>query len=79
MDFGQAIASDPHHIDKGLYTRLHERFDERELVALIGFAGQMYATNLFNTVARVPLDQVLQPYLTYAPQDWGDSHKMEQE
>lgn len=79
MDFGQAIAVDPHNIDENFYEQLRKRFDDRELVTLIGFAGQMYATNLFNTVARVPLDQMLQPYLTYAPQGRDASCKTEQE
>lgn len=74
MEFGQAIACDPHHIAPELYAAMRKRFSNRELVTLIGFAGQMYATNLFNTVAKVPLDDVLAPYLEYAPRAEDGSH-----
>ena len=30
-----------------------------QIVTIIAFAGIMYATNLFNTVAKVDLDEVL--------------------
>ena len=49
VDFGGAICKDPHNIPD-------------EIVLLIAFAGIMYATNLFNTVAKVPLDEVLYKY-----------------
>jgi alkylhydroperoxidase family enzyme len=38
------------------------KFTEEQIVLLIAFAGIMYATNLFNTIAKVPLDEVLYPY-----------------
>ncbi len=60
--FGAAITSDPHHIPKEIYIALAEKFSVEEIVLLISFAGIMYATNLFNTVARVPLDEVLINY-----------------
>jgi hypothetical protein len=61
-DFGAAITTNPHGVPDGIYARLRERFSEEELVLIIGFAGIMVATNLFNTVARVPLDEVLYGY-----------------
>ena len=62
MDFGSAICVDPHNIPDELYDRLKEQFTEEQIVLLIAFAGIMYATNLFNTVAKVPLDEVLYKY-----------------
>ena len=59
MDFGAAICQDPHNIPGEIYKGLELRFTERQLVQLIAFAGIMYATNLFNTVAKVDLDEVL--------------------
>jgi alkylhydroperoxidase family enzyme len=64
LDFGQAISTHPNDIDEDIYTRLKERFDTEQLVLLIGFAGQMVATNYFNMVAKVDLDDVLLPYAT---------------
>lgn len=62
MDFGSAICVDPHNIPDELYDRLKEQFTEEQIVLLIAFAGIMYATNLFNTVAKVPLDEILYKY-----------------
>lgn len=63
LDFGVQITNDPHNIDKDIYTKLKERYTDQQLVQLIAFAGIMYATNLFNTVAKVPLDDVLYSYM----------------
>lgn len=62
MDFGQAICVNPHKIPDELYEKLEKSFNTEQLVLLISFAGIMYATNLFNTVAKVPLDEVLYKY-----------------
>ena len=63
FDFGLQITKHPHTIDEAIYAKLRERYSDEELVRLIAFAGIMYATNLFNTVAKVPLDAVLYSYL----------------
>lgn len=62
MELGRQIAVDPHAITDDVYTGLKEKFNEEQVVLLIAFAGIMYATNLFNTIAKVPLDEVLYPY-----------------
>lgn len=62
MDFGHRISADPHHIPEEVYGKLKEQFSEDQIVLLIAFAGIMAATNLFNTVAKVPLDEVLYKY-----------------
>jgi alkylhydroperoxidase family enzyme len=62
LDFGAAIAKAPNDISEELYARIAERFDEDQRVLLIGFAGLMAATNLFNNVARVDLDEALYNY-----------------
>ncbi len=63
LDFGSQIVKKPHGIDKEIYSKLREKFDDETLTQLIAFAGIMYATNLFNTVAKVPLDDVLYSYI----------------
>ncbi len=62
IDFGVAITKDPHNIPQEIYDRLRAKFSDKVLVQLIAFAGIMYATNLFNTVACVPLDEELYGY-----------------
>ena len=62
MDLGFSIAEDPHNIDPELYAALRGRYSDEQLVLLFSFAGVMAATNLFNTVAQVPLDEVLYGY-----------------
>ena len=62
IEFGSAICRDPHNIPDGIYEALSQKFTTEQIVLLISFAGIMYATNLFNTVAKVPLDEVLYKY-----------------
>jgi hypothetical protein len=62
MDFGQVISTDPHNIPEHIYKELKNQFNSEQIVLLIAFAGIMYATNLFNTVAQVPLDEELYKY-----------------
>lgn len=63
MDFGQKISLDPHNIPEDIYKELKVRFDTEQIVLLTAFAGIMFATNLFNTVAKIPLDEVLYQYV----------------
>ena len=62
MDLGAAICADPHNIPNEIYDGLKLRFTDRQIVQITAFAGIMYATNLFNTVAKVDLDEVLYKY-----------------
>jgi hypothetical protein len=62
LDFGVQITKQPHSIDPAIYEKLRAAYSDTVLVQLIAFAGIMYATNLFNTVAKVPLDEVLYSY-----------------
>ncbi|MDR1410633.1 MAG: hypothetical protein LBI91_00340 [Spirochaetaceae bacterium] len=62
MDFGHAIVQDPFHIPDEFYEKIRAQFSTEQIVVLIAFAGIMAATNLFNTVAKVPLDEVLYKY-----------------
>jgi len=62
MELGFSIAEDPHNIDPDIYASIKERYSEEQRVLLFAFAGMMTATNLFNTAAKVPLDEVLYEY-----------------
>jgi alkylhydroperoxidase family enzyme len=59
LDFGAAITRDPNNVPAGIYDELKARFDDTQIVLLIAFAGVMAATNIFNMVAKVDLDEVL--------------------
>ena len=67
MDLGFSIAEDPHNIDPGIYAALQERYATEQIVQLFAFAGIMAATNLFNTIAKVDLDEVLYEYRRTKP------------
>jgi len=62
IDWGRMIARDPAGIPSEFYAKLEAAFSPQLRVLLLAFAGQMVATNLFNTVGRVPLDEVLYDY-----------------
>ena len=62
VDLGFSISEDPHNIDPGIYAAIKARYSDEQLVLLLGFAGIMAATNLFNTIAQVDLDEALYEY-----------------
>jgi len=62
ITLGRTLADDPHGVDDELYGRLAERYDEEQLVELVGFGAIMVANNVFNDALGVPLDDYLQPY-----------------
>ena len=62
MELGQSICVNPHGIPDYIYDDLKAMFTDEQIVLLLAFAGIMYATNLFNTIAKVPLDEVLLNY-----------------
>ncbi|GAB3952308.1 hypothetical protein GCM10028805_34090 [Spirosoma harenae] len=63
VDFGSAIAQNKGEISDDLYAPMANQFTEHQLVILIAFAGQMIATNVFNNVLEVNIDEYLYPYL----------------
>ena len=62
MDWGRLIARSPGEIPDSMYAQLEQTFNPKLRLILVAFAGQMVATNLVNTVGRVPLDEVLYSY-----------------
>lgn len=62
MDWGRRIARAPHDIPDEMYTRLAKAFNPKLRIILVAFAGQMVATNLINTIGRIPLDEILYDY-----------------
>lgn len=59
LDWGRMIAVDPTEIPDEFRARLEAAFSPKLRLILVAFAGLMVATNVFNSVAKVPLDEVL--------------------
>ncbi|GAB3994440.1 hypothetical protein GCM10028807_32280 [Spirosoma daeguense] len=68
IDFGSAIAQNKGEISDERYVVVAEKYTENQLVILIAFAGQMIATNVFNNVLEVDIDEYLYPYLPLTQQ-----------
>lgn len=63
IDFGSAIAQNKGYIADEVYEPIKKMFSETEIVILVAFAGQMIATNIFNNVLEVEIDEYLTPYI----------------
>lgn len=62
LNFGAAIARQRGDVPDPLMAPIQQRFTDAEVVVLVAFAGQMIATNLFNNVLDVTIDDYLMPY-----------------
>lgn len=62
VEYGAALARDPHGIDDALWARLAASYDDAQLVLLTAFGTLMIATNVFNNALRVEIDASLQAY-----------------
>ena len=63
LNFGSAIAQTQGHITDEVYDSINKKYSEEEMVLLIGFAGQMIATNIFNNVIETQIDDYLIEFL----------------
>ncbi|WP_420150952.1 carboxymuconolactone decarboxylase family protein [Spirosoma sp.] len=68
VDFGSAIAQNKGEISDERYVPVAERYTDEQIVVLVAFAGQMIATNVFNNVLEVNIDEYLYPYLPLTQQ-----------
>ena len=60
--FGEAISTRPKAIPADIWPALEERYGPKTLVDLVAFAGLMVATNLFNDLVEVELDEELKSF-----------------
>jgi alkylhydroperoxidase family enzyme len=75
-ELAQAIVKDPTDVPDSLFDRLRKYFDDREIVVIVGFAGQMIATNNFNSVLKIDVDQRLLPLIhEFTPATWREGLK----
>lgn len=63
LNFGAEIARNRGDVTDALFAPIRQQFTNEGLVILVAFAGQMIATNLFNNVLDVTIDDYLYPYL----------------
>ena len=73
---GESIVKDPTSVSDGLFADLKKFFNDQELVVIVGFAGQMIATNNFNSVFRIDVDKRLLPIIDeFKPATWRQNIK----
>jgi hypothetical protein len=63
LNFGAAIATNQGLMEEEIYNKVAKKFNEKEMVILIAFAGQMIATNIFNNAIETDIDEYLFNYL----------------
>jgi hypothetical protein len=68
INFGSAIAQQKGEVPDELYEPIAERYTDQQIVILVAFAGQMIATNVFNNVLDVTIDDYLYSYLPLTQQ-----------
>lgn len=68
LDFGSEIARHKGEVTDGLFERISQSFTDEQIVLLVAFSGQMIATNVFNNVLNVDIDEYLYPYLPLTQQ-----------
>ena len=73
-ELGAQIVKDPTAVSDELIGRLKEKFNDSELTAIVGFACQMIATNNFNSVMKIDVDERLIPIKDeFKPATWREN------
>jgi hypothetical protein len=63
LEFGSSIAKHRGNIADEIYEAVASGYTAEQMVILIGFAGQMIATNIFSNVIETDIDDYLFDYL----------------
>lgn len=70
-NLAESIVKDPTSVSDELFSELKKHFTDQELVVIVGFAGQMIATNNFNSVFKIDVDKLLLPLVQeFKPATW---------
>ncbi len=73
-ELGKQVVIDPTSVSEELFDKLRKFWNDQELVVIVGFAGQMIATNNFNSVFKIDVDKRLLPLVNeFKPATWRDS------
>ena len=74
VQLGQQIVKDPTAVSDELIDSLKKFFNDKELVVIVGFGAQMIATNNFNSVLKIDLDNWLLPIQgEFKPATWREN------
>ena len=63
LSFGAQVSRGRGIIGNDVYDSVRKYFNDRDMVLLIAFAGQMIATNIFSNVIETEIDEYLRDYL----------------
>lgn len=70
-ELGTQIVKDPTAVSDELFDKLRKFWKDNEIVVIVGFASQMIATNNFNSVFKIDVDQRLLPIKDeFTPATW---------
>lgn len=70
---GEQIVKDPTAVSDELIGELKAYYSDSEVVAIVGFAAQMIATNNFNSVLKIDVDERLLPIQgEFKPAAWRE-------
>lgn len=76
VQLGQQIVKDPTAVPDELIADLKKHYSDSELVTIVGFAAQMIATNNFNSVLQIDVDERLLPIQgEFKPATWREDIK----
>lgn len=72
----EQIVKNPTKVSDETFTELKKHYTDKEIVVIVGFACQMMATNNFNSVLQIDVDQRLLPIQDkFEPATWRDAIK----
>ncbi len=73
---GEQIVKDPTSVSDELFARLKNTYTDAEIVVIVGFGAQMIATNNFNSVLQIDVDERLLPIRDeFKPATWREDIK----
>ena len=73
QQLGQQIVKDPTKVSDELLNGLRKFYTDEQIIIIVGFGAQMQATNNFNSVLGVDVDQRLLPLKElFKPAAWRD-------
>lgn len=74
QQLGRQIVKDPTKVPDELLDGLRKYYTDEQLIIIVGFAAQMQATNNFNSVLGVDVDERLLPLRDhFKPATWRDA------
>ena len=76
QQLGQQIVKDPTKVSDDLLNGLRKYYTDTEIIIIVGFGAQMQATNNFNSVLGVAVDERLLPLKDeFKPATWRENIK----